>query len=235
MPGISIARTIVGKMMVIKMKPPLLTWWEVLILTIKSIPDLQDQRVKIAQSKRNQKIGLLSENPPNAFLAKGDSATPQTYWCPFNIVCFANIKSYSGPSGVLPDMDTLAPSQEGILNISIKPSHPVLATKFSFAVFQTHFNCLGHIFNVRPIASFIVANHFFYFGCSLLSFDLVLKNIFDQVLKKGFDTHVTNVPCVFIDARLPRSQFLQGQNHTKQFYFWPWSSFHCNPWLSVFW
>ena len=60
-------------------------------------------------------VPLLTSNP---VIAKADSGASNHYWRPQDTHCLTNLRQYSGPSVILPDADTLSPSQQGTIDIS---------------------------------------------------------------------------------------------------------------------
>ena len=73
-------------------------------------------------NRNNTNVKCFSEVPPPNIIAKGDSAASQNYWREEDEHCLQNIRPYSGPSVVLPDADTIAPTKKGSIPLSTKLS-----------------------------------------------------------------------------------------------------------------
>ena len=66
-------------------------------------------------------LNTVSKVPhKHTIIAKGDSAASRNYWRPNDVECLTNMTHYTGPSVVLPDADTLAPSHQGLINLHKK-------------------------------------------------------------------------------------------------------------------
>ena len=73
-------------------------------------------------NQNNTNVTCFSEVPPPNIVAKGDSAASRHYWREEDEQCLKNITPYSGPSVVLPDADTIAPTKKGTIPLSTKLS-----------------------------------------------------------------------------------------------------------------
>ena len=73
-------------------------------------------------NKYNTSVKYTSEVPPPHILVKGDSAASKHYWREEDEKCLENVTPYSGPSVILPDADTIAPTKRGIIPLSNKLS-----------------------------------------------------------------------------------------------------------------
>ena len=67
-------------------------------------------------------LNLLSIVSPSHLILEGGSAALQNYWRLEDVKTLSDLCLYSSPSIILPDVDTLVPSQQGIINLLLKLS-----------------------------------------------------------------------------------------------------------------
>ena len=72
----------------------------------------------VKYNNKKQNLNTLSIIPPKIILAKADSGASQHFRRKGDQQCLTKIKPYFGPSVILPYADTLAPSKQGIINLS---------------------------------------------------------------------------------------------------------------------
>ena len=77
-----------------------------------------ESRSSVTIKQNLTQLSLAPLIKPKIVIAKADSGASNNYWRPQDTHCLKNIKKYLGPSVILPDTETLSPSQQGTVLIS---------------------------------------------------------------------------------------------------------------------